>query len=74
MRKLKLFFRPADTELKAFAEMAALATKTKGRRLDSQTSSISEGDVHSIGSFLDQRWRKACPESLENSYNSIGGA
>ncbi len=45
----KLFFRPADTELKAFAEVAALATREKVDDWVGRLSNLKKGECYSIG-------------------------
>jgi DNA phosphorothioation-dependent restriction protein DptH len=61
----KLFFRPADTELKAFAEIAALATRQKVDDWIRKLSSLSKGECYSIGRFLDQSGEKLVPRALK---------
>ncbi len=61
----KLFFRPADTELKAFAEIAALATRQKVDDWIRKLSSLSKGECYSIGRFLDQTGEKLVPRALK---------
>lgn len=48
----KLFFKPADTELKAFADIAALATRQKVDDWIRKLSSLSKGECYSIGKIL----------------------
>ncbi len=48
----KLFFKPADTELKAFADIAALATRQKVDDWIRKLSSLSKGECYSIGKTL----------------------
>jgi DNA phosphorothioation-dependent restriction protein DptH len=61
----KLFFRPADTELKAFAEIAALATRQKVDDWIRKLSSLSKGECYSIGRILDQAGEKLVPRALK---------
>ena len=61
----KLFFRPADTELKAFAEIAALATRQKVDDWIRKLSSLSKGECYSIGRVLDQAGEKLVPRALK---------
>jgi DNA phosphorothioation-dependent restriction protein DptH len=61
----KLFFRPADTELKAFAEIAALATRQKVDDWIRKLSSLSKGECYSIGRVLDQNGEKLVPRALK---------
>ena len=49
----KLFFRPADTELKAFAEIAALATREKVDEWVVRLSTLKKGECYSIGPVAD---------------------
>lgn len=61
----KLFFRPADTELKAFAEIAALATRQKVDDWMRKLSSLSKGECYSIGSVLDPAGEKLVQKALK---------
>jgi DNA phosphorothioation-dependent restriction protein DptH len=61
----KLFFRPADTELKAFAEIAALATRQKVDVWIRNLSSLSKGECYSIGRILDPAGEKLVPRALK---------
>jgi len=61
----KLFFRPADTELKAFAEIAALATRQKVDDWIRKLSSLSKGECYSIGRILDQAGERLVPRALK---------
>lgn len=61
----KLFFRPADTELKAFAEIAALATRQKVDDWMRKLSSLSKGECYSIGSVLDPVGEKLVQKALK---------
>jgi len=61
----KLFFRPADTELKAFAEIAALATRQKVDEWIRKLSSLSKGECYSIGRILDQSGEKLVSRALK---------
>ena len=54
----KLFFRPADTELRAFAEIAALATREKPDEWVRKLSSLSKGECYSIGPVLNPTGEK----------------
>lgn len=48
----KLFFKPADTELKAFAEIAALATQQRVEDWVRKLSSLTKGECYSIGKSI----------------------
>ncbi len=48
----KLFFKPADTELKAFADIAALATQQRPDEWVRRLSSLAKGECYSIGKNL----------------------
>ncbi|MBC8335620.1 MAG: DUF87 domain-containing protein [Anaerolineales bacterium] len=48
----KLFFKPADTELKAFANIAAMATRQKVDDWIRKLSFLSKGECYSIGKTL----------------------
>jgi len=48
----KLFFKPADTELKAFADIAALATRQRADDWVRRLSSLAKGECYSIGKTL----------------------
>lgn len=61
----KLFFRPADTELKAFAEIAALATRQKVDDWIRKLSSLAKGECYSIGRILDQAGEKLVLRALK---------
>jgi DNA phosphorothioation-dependent restriction protein DptH len=49
----KIFFRPADTELKAFAEIAALATRERVDDWVGRLSTLKKGECYSIGPFVE---------------------
>lgn len=46
----KLFFRPADTEMKAYAEIAAVSTKEKPEIWLNRLSELKKGECYSLGS------------------------
>jgi DNA phosphorothioation-dependent restriction protein DptH len=48
----KLFFKPADTELKAFADIASLATQQRVDDWVQRLSSLAKGECYSIGKAL----------------------
>jgi len=48
----KLFFKPADTELKAFAEIAAIATRQKADDWVGRLSNLKKGECYSVGPSL----------------------
>jgi DNA phosphorothioation-dependent restriction protein DptH len=48
----KLFFKPADTELKTFADIAALATRQRSNDWVGRLSSLAKGECYSIGKAL----------------------
>jgi DNA phosphorothioation-dependent restriction protein DptH len=48
----KLFFKPADTELKAFADIAALATQQRADDWVRKLSSLTKGECYSIGKSI----------------------
>ncbi|MDX9770537.1 MAG: DUF87 domain-containing protein [Tenuifilaceae bacterium] len=45
----KLFFRPADTELKSFADIAAMLTRRKSDEWVQSLASLGKGECYSIG-------------------------
>jgi DNA phosphorothioation-dependent restriction protein DptH len=61
----KLFFRPTDTELKSFAELAALITRQKVDEWVHKLSSLAKGECYSIGSILDPAGEKLVPRALK---------
>ena len=61
----KLFFRPADTELRAFAEIAALATRQKPEEWVRKLSSLSKGECYSIGPVLDPAGEKLVSKAIK---------
>ena len=54
----KLFFRPADTELTAFAKIAALSTRQKVDDWVGKLSSLKKGECYSIGPAVDASGEK----------------
>ena len=48
----KLFFRPADTEIKAYADIAAISTKEKPEIWLNRLSSLKKGECYSLGPSL----------------------
>jgi DNA phosphorothioation-dependent restriction protein DptH len=69
----KLFFRPADTELKAFAEIVALVTRQKVDDWIRKLSSLSKGECYSIGRILDQAGEKLVPRALKIRIKALEG-
>ena len=61
----KLFFRPADTELRAFAEIAALATREKPDEWVRKLSSLSKGECYSIGPMLNPTGEKLVSKAIK---------
>ncbi|MGJ8653037.1 MAG: helicase HerA domain-containing protein [Opitutaceae bacterium] len=61
----KLFFRPADTELKAFAEIAALSTRQKVDDWVQKLSSLGKGECYSIGRMLSPDGSKLVTRALK---------
>ncbi|MCC5851094.1 MAG: ATP-binding protein [Verrucomicrobia bacterium] len=63
----KLFFRPTDTELKSFAEIAALAARQR-QSVDEwirKLSNLSPGECYSIGRILDPSGEHLVPRTLK---------
>jgi len=54
----KLFFRPADTELKSFAEIAAIATRQKPDIWVQNLATLGKGECYSIGPSLNEKTGK----------------
>jgi DNA phosphorothioation-dependent restriction protein DptH len=65
MAEHKLFFKPAVTELKAFAEIAAMVTRQKVDDWIRKLSSLSKGECYSIGPILDQSEEKLVSRALK---------
>lgn len=65
MAEHKLFFKPADTELKAFAEIAALATRQKVDDWIRKLSTLTKGECYSIGKTLDQNGERLVSRALK---------
>ena len=61
----KLFFKPADTELKAFADIAALATRQKVDDWIRKLSSLSKGECYSIGKTLSPDGERLVSKALK---------
>jgi DNA phosphorothioation-dependent restriction protein DptH len=61
----KLFFRPAATELKAFAEVAALSTRQKVDDWVQKLSSLGKGECYSIGRILSPDRSKLVTRALK---------
>jgi len=51
----RLFFRPADTELKSFAEIAAIATRQRPDTWIQNLASLGKGECYSIGPSLNEK-------------------
>lgn len=71
MAEHKLFFKPADTELKAFAEIAALATRQKVDDWIRKLSSLTKGECYSIGKTLDSQGEKLVSRALKIKISSM---
>jgi DNA phosphorothioation-dependent restriction protein DptH len=65
MAEHKLFFKPADTELKAFAELAAMITRQKVDDWIRKLSTLSKGECYSIGKTLDANGDKLISRALK---------
>jgi len=65
MAEHKLFFKPADTELKAFAEIAALATRQKIDDWIRKLSTLTKGECYSIGKMLDANGERLVSRALK---------
>ena len=50
----KLFFRPAETEMKTYAEIAAVSTKEKADVWMDRLSALNKGECYSLGPSLNQ--------------------
>ncbi len=50
----KLFFRPADTELRTYADIAAVSTSERTDTWMSRLSSLKKGECYSLGQSLNQ--------------------
>ena len=67
----KLFFKPADTELKAFADIAALATRQKVDDWIRKLSSLSKGECYSIGKALFHNGEKLVSKALKINITAL---
>lgn len=65
MAEHKLFFKPADTELKAFADLAAMITRQKVDEWIRKLSMLSKGECYSIGKTLDPNGEKLIARALK---------
>jgi DNA phosphorothioation-dependent restriction protein DptH len=65
MAEHKLFFKPADTELKAFAELAAMTTRQRVDDWIRKLSTLSKGECYSIGKTLDPNGEKLISRALK---------
>jgi DNA phosphorothioation-dependent restriction protein DptH len=54
----KLFFRPADTELRAYAEIAAVTTGEKVDEWVKKLAALKKGECYSLGPSLNESSRK----------------
>jgi len=61
----KLFFKPAATELKAFADIAAMSTREKSSDWIEKLSSLRKGECFSIGPCLDQRGERLVSRAMK---------
>lgn len=61
----KLFFKPADTELKAFADIAALATQQRTDEWVRRLTSLTKGECYSIGKNLSPDGRRLVNRALK---------
>jgi DNA phosphorothioation-dependent restriction protein DptH len=63
----KLFFKPTDTELKAFAQLAAEITRGKVDDWAHKLSALQKGECYSIGQMLDAATGKLQKRALKIS-------
>ena len=61
----KLFFKPADTELKSFAEIAAMATRGRVDDWIRKLSILKKGECFSIGPSLDTNGKNLITRALK---------
>lgn len=71
MAEHKLFFKPADTELKAFAELAAMITRQKVDDWIRKLSTLSKGECYSIGKKLDANGEKLISRAMKIRITSM---
>ena len=68
----KLFFKPADTELKSFAEIAALATRQRVDEWIRKLSSLKKGECFSIGPVLDVSGEHLATRAIKIRITALG--
>ncbi|MFI4963364.1 MAG: ATP-binding protein, partial [Legionellales bacterium] len=67
----KLFFKPADTELKAFAEIAAISTRQKPEDWVSKLAILKKGECYSIGPSLNLTTGKTVMQAYRIKIKSL---
>jgi DNA phosphorothioation-dependent restriction protein DptH len=68
----KLFFRPADTEMRTYAEIASIST---GEKIDvwmGRLASLSKGECYSLGPSLNEASGKLEVKAFRVSVSSLG--
>jgi DNA phosphorothioation-dependent restriction protein DptH len=68
----KLFFRPADTEMRTYAEIASIST---GEKIDvwmGRLASLSKGECYSLGPSLNEASSKLEVKAFRISVSSLG--
>ncbi|MCF7668883.1 MAG: DUF87 domain-containing protein, partial [Verrucomicrobia bacterium] len=69
----KLFFRPADTEIRTYAEIAAMLTGDKAADWMDKFASLSKGECYSIGPSLNEATGKLEVKPFRIRIASLGG-
>ncbi len=67
----KLFFRPADTELTAFAKIAALFTQQRAEEWGKRLSALKKGECYSIGHAVDASGEKLISRAYKIKISSL---
>jgi DNA phosphorothioation-dependent restriction protein DptH len=67
----KLFFKPADTELKSFAEIAGLITRQKPEVWRERLATLRKGECYSIGPALDSTGKSLISKPFKIKITSL---
>lgn len=69
----KLFFKPAETEIKTYAEIAAVSTKEKADVWMDRLSALKKGECYSLGPSVNQSTGQLESKAFQIKISSLSG-
>ena len=68
----KLFFRPADTEVRSYAEIAAVSTGEKAEAWVKKLAGLKKGECYSLGPSLNEATGKLEVKAFKVRISPLG--